>query len=180
MLKEQARVGLKVIFGRGHGEKTLGKIVSVNEKRASVETLEERGTKRSHAPGARYGVPYSMMEPAPGEALRGGAVAPDVPMTPITPRPAAKLVYNPFQPRADQLILEAMACIYADLSPENLSCDGELPTAQVRAKYATLQRQLKGLQAAFGRNVTEEETWAWETSREEYLKTHPGHERLMS
>ena len=174
MLKEQARVGLNVIFGRGHGEKTLGKIVSVNAKRATVETLEERGTKRSHAPGARYGVPYSMMEPAPGEALRGGEVAPaDVSTTP-TKRPAA-LTYNPFQPRADQLILEAMACIFSDLSPENLSADGERSFSETRRLGQHLRNQLAHLEAALGYPVSEDALWAWEKQREEHLKQHPNH-----
>jgi hypothetical protein len=38
--------------------------------------------------------------------------------------------------------------IDADLSPENLSCDGELPMAQVNARYrelTTVARQLKQL-----------------------------------
>ena len=41
--------------------------------------------------------------------------------------------------------------IDADLSPENLSCDGELPMAQVNARYrelTTVARQLKELDPA--------------------------------
>jgi hypothetical protein len=41
--------------------------------------------------------------------------------------------------------------IDADLSPENLSCDGELPMAQVNAHYrelTTVARQLKELDPA--------------------------------
>jgi hypothetical protein len=41
--------------------------------------------------------------------------------------------------------------IDADLSPENLSCDGELPMAQVNARYrelTTVARQLKQLDSA--------------------------------
>lgn len=33
----------------------------------------------------------------------------------------------------------------SDLSPENLTCDGELSEKQVRAKYRTLKRALKEL-----------------------------------
>jgi len=36
-----------------------------------------------------------------------------------------------------QEIAEALDC---DLSPENLSCDGELPAGQVRARYARLSK----------------------------------------
>ena len=31
-------------------------------------------------------------------------------------------------------------CLEGDLSPENLCCDGELPRAQVKAKYAYLTK----------------------------------------
>ena len=34
----------------------------------------------------------------------------------------------------------------ADLSPENLSCDGELPRSQVQAKYRQLSQAAKELQ----------------------------------
>ncbi len=37
--------------------------------------------------------------------------------------------------------------IDADLSPENLTCDGELSTAQVRAKHANLTKVARELQA---------------------------------
>jgi hypothetical protein len=37
------RVGDTVLFGRTHGEKTLGKVVSLNAKSVKVEQTEERG-----------------------------------------------------------------------------------------------------------------------------------------
>lgn len=37
--------------------------------------------------------------------------------------------------------------IDADLSPENLTCDGELSTAQVRAKHANLLKVARELKA---------------------------------
>ena len=48
-----------------------------------------------------------------------------------------------------------------DLSPENLCCDGELPPAQVRARYDHLQQVWAELETIFGRKVTEAETWRW-------------------
>ena len=36
--------------------------------------------------------------------------------------------------------------IDADLSPENLSCDGELPASQVRARYSKLTKCAEQLQ----------------------------------
>jgi hypothetical protein len=36
-------------------------------------------------------------------------------------------------------------CINADLSPENLTCDGELPRSQVQARYRELTQAAKEL-----------------------------------
>lgn len=61
MRKENAQVGMKVIFGRRAGEKTRGIIVRLNSKKAKVKITQDRGDK-SEA-GQEWGVPYSMMEP---------------------------------------------------------------------------------------------------------------------
>lgn len=45
------------------------------------------------------------------------------------------------------------------LSPENLSCDGELPARRVAAKRFALHRQCAALEAKVGREVTEDEVW---------------------
>lgn len=45
------------------------------------------------------------------------------------------------------------------LSPENLSCDGELSRAAVARKYKGLMKQWKALEAKVGRKVTEDEVW---------------------
>jgi hypothetical protein len=40
---------------------------------------------------------------------------------------------------------EVADCLDSDLSPENLSCDGELPRSQVQAKYRQLTQVAKEL-----------------------------------
>jgi len=47
------------------------------------------------------------------------------------------------------------------LSPENLSCDGELSRGQVKARYAAIMKEWKALEKEAGRTVTEDETWGW-------------------
>lgn len=47
-------------------------------------------------------------------------------------------------PSDRQRIAQAIDC---DLSPENLSCDGELSIAQVRARYQTLTKAADELKA---------------------------------
>jgi len=58
MLREQCKVGMTVSFGRGRGAHTKGRVLKVNEKKAKVETLEQRN---SNAAGTIWNVPYSML-----------------------------------------------------------------------------------------------------------------------
>lgn len=69
----------------------------------------------------------------------------------------------------DNLILEALLAVYSGLSPENLTADGELPRSQVNRRYNELQRQLRGLQTAFGREVDESEVYGWYGSKNAFL-----------
>lgn len=155
MLRETARIGMKVRFGRSNGEKTLGEIVKLNGTKAKVKTLEDRGHSERHFVGQEWGVPYTLMEP-------DGA-------TPAASVPVDRLKYNPFN--EDNTILEAICSVYSSLSPENLTADGELSRSAVSQRYAELKRKLKGLQIAFGRNVDETEISDWYHSKQEYERS---------
>ena len=155
MLRESVYVGMKVYFGRHSGEKTLGEVVKINPTKAKVKSLEDRGHSERYFVGQEWGVPYSLMEPA--NDAKSVAVVPVV---------HESLKYNPFSD--DNAILEAILNVYAGLSPENLSADGELSRAAVRSRYAELQRKLKGLQIALGRTVDETEIYDWHDSKREY------------
>jgi hypothetical protein len=48
----------------------------------------------------------------------------------------------------------------AQLSPENLTCDGELSRSQVVQKKRRLDAQWATLEKTVGRKVTEDEVWA--------------------
>lgn len=60
----------------------------------------------------------------------------------------------------DEIMQEILEC-YCHLSPENLSCDGELSIAQTRRRYRQLQTRLGQLFSELGRTVTEGEAYAW-------------------
>ena len=61
--------------------------------------------------------------------------------------------------RTEQKILDELRKVHCALSPENLTCDGELSRSAVRAKEATLHAQLIRLEAELGRKPTDEEIW---------------------
>ena len=48
-----------------------------------------------------------------------------------------------------------------DLSPENLTCDGELSDSQVAKKYKALKKEWVILEKKVGRAVSEDEVWNW-------------------
>ena len=62
--------------------------------------------------------------------------------------------------RPESSILNDIRRVYSNLSPENLSCDGELGQTEVRNKYAALTRELKQLERELGRKVSEEQAFA--------------------
>jgi hypothetical protein len=145
----------KVYFGTANGEKTLGQIKKLNLAKAKVVTLEDRGNGRGSSPGTVWSVPYGLLKPADPAAKPG---------EPMAVAPPPPLVYSPYR-HVDNLILEAMSCIYAGMSPENLHCDGEASMSHVRNKMAEYNRQLKGLQMALGRSVSDSEVYAWNLSK---------------
>jgi hypothetical protein len=144
------KTGDKVYFGRTHGERTLGEIVKVNRTTVQVRQLETRGAIRERPVGTVWKVPFALCTPIDA----GGNPA-------VTAMHTASRPMPPFPPskRAEDVILVEIGGIYCGLSPENLSCDGELTRAEMGRKAAMLNRRLAALFAELGRRVTEEETY---------------------
>ncbi len=157
MQREQCQVGMRVIFGRTNGEHTLGEVVKCNPTKAKVRTLETRGAGRGAGVGAIWNVPYSMMQPE-----SGGQVIP-FPVRQIR----EKMAYNPYAV-LDNAILGAIVTCYNLLSPEHLFADGERSRDQATLLKNTLQRQLRYLCDAFGRNVTQQDAYDWAESRQQH------------
>jgi len=148
MLREECRVGLPVIFGRPNGEKTKGIIRKINPTTAKVETTEDRSNRT--VAGQMWKVQYALIQPDPNAsaAVSSGRDPADEP-----------LVYHQFD--ENNPLLEIILKCYGDLSPENLTCDGELPMTAIRQKKARLDRWLKHLQLALGRQVSETVIYNW-------------------
>lgn len=158
MLIHEARVGMKVVFGRGNGEQTLGEIVKINPSKAKVKTLESRGNGRGSSVGAVWGVPYSLMKPADdsvGERINERLDTQIVAEQPVP-------VYMPY---GDARIMEAIVDCYTRLEPEYLTADGERSMNEVVRLRNGINSRLSHLFKALGRTVSEEAAYKWEEER---------------
>lgn len=171
MTIQEAKIGMKVRFGRGNGQWTLGEIVKINPTNAKVKTLESRGNGRGSEAGAVWGVPYSMMLPADGttfldEYLNTKPIDPAI-MQAVVEGAQRKLADAPVSTlsHGDSCIMEAIVDCYNQLSPEWLTCDGELPMHEVRRRRDSLNSRLGHLFKAFGRPVSEIAAYDWDDAR---------------
>jgi len=136
------KVGDKVVFGRSQGEKTLGEVVKVNRTRLKIKQLESRGT---HAIGAQWVVPFHLCRPV--GPVSAGLIVSD---TPQPPQPA----------RNRAVVMADIRNIYSSLSPENLSCDGELSRSATFRRRIALEARLRACFKELGREVDESEAYA--------------------
>lgn len=63
--------------------------------------------------------------------------------------------------RKESEIMREIFGVYVELEPENLEWDGERPEPEVGRARKDLNRQLRSLFVELGREVSEEEAWAW-------------------
>lgn len=78
--------------------------------------------------------------------------------------------------------------LYAALSPENLTCDGELSKSQVDKKFRMIQSEFKALVKETGYEPTESEAYGWlpeireedNRARKARLLMQPQHELIES
>ena len=75
--------------------------------------------------------------------------------------------------RSGREVITDISNTYAELSPENLTCDGELSPAKVQQKRARLERKLKALFKEAGeKHITEMEAYnrikSWSQPRSEW------------
>jgi len=67
-------------------------------------------------------------------------------------------------PETQQKFL-TLAC---QLSPENLTCDGELSRSQVDVRYRRLRAEWRKLESQVGRKVSEDEIWTVQLARQRF------------
>ena len=138
--------GDKVYFGRSFGEQTLGEVVKVNRVKLKVKQLDARGMHRSYPIGTVWTVPVNLCQKVDAQNNLAGASVPVRALPAVPTRTQAELG-------------KAILSIYCALSPENLTCDGELPMAYVRKRRAQLNRELRQCFRELGRTVSESEAY---------------------
>jgi hypothetical protein len=107
--------------------------------------------KRSLLLQDERGVKYKITE-ARLERMLSGA--------PPKPRkPAQRRVFEGSIPQDEKSILRRLSDIECELSPENLTCDGEAPRYYVREKASRLNAEKRALIAALGRTPTDKELY---------------------
>lgn len=136
------KIGDKVLFGRTHGEQTLGTVVKVNSTTVVVAQDETRGMQRIRQAGTKWKVPFHLVRHV-------GAAPATTTVAPVRPK------------RTDAAIMSDILGCYCDLSPENLSCDGELSRAQTVGRARAIRARLVTLFGEIGRSVSEDVAYAW-------------------
>ncbi len=140
-------VGDKVYFGRKNGQQSLGEVVKVNRKSLKIKLLEPRGMYKAHKVGGVWRCPPSLCTPA------------TVGLESVQSEPALTIPGN--VQRSEEELMRAIDICFCNLSPENLTCDGELSRTESNRRYRGLMRQLKSLFRELGREVTEDEAYTY-------------------
>ncbi len=139
------KVGDRVLFGRSHGEQTLGEVESIGRTgKLKVKQLEQRGTMRTRPVGTIWTVPPTLCR----------KVGADTQARDAPPEPA-----RPARPEAE-IMRDVVGC-YGGLSPENLTCDGEIRGSAVARRAATIRGRLRACFRELGRHVSEDEAFRW-------------------
>ncbi len=67
--------------------------------------------------------------------------------------------------RPESEIMTDILSTYNGLSPENLTCDGELGASEIRKRGVALRVQLLALETELGRRVSEDEAYRWHSQQ---------------
>lgn len=144
---ERCEKGDVVIFGRPSGEKTVGRVVRVNAATYTIESLEERGTKRSHGAGGKWRVAKKLVRKAESTEMTAW----------LSTNGRAPKVCK--AKRVDRAILYDLQNIESRLSPENLFMDGERSRTAARREERKLIAARRKLIAELGREPSLEELY---------------------
>lgn len=145
-------IGQIVLFGTPNGERTKGEIIKINRVALKIKQLEQRNSKPV---GTIWRVPQSLVY---------SLDAPDQPIAPKAPHNVHTDVPSNEMPHKFWILqheheLFLLSAVYAALSPENLTCDGECSPTQVRIRRAQLNTRMNLITNLMGRTMDEETCW---------------------
>ena len=74
-------------------------------------------------------------------------------------RLAYRKIFNPDakMPETEEELMSALDVLCGELSPENISCDGELSKTAIRKRASAIRAEWKEIERKLGRKVSEEE-----------------------
>jgi hypothetical protein len=137
-------INKQILFGRPHGEKTLGTILKVNVNKCKVRQDDLRGNA-GRPIGTTWTVPFELIY---ARDANGNATVPP-------PAPVVKKPITDFWIMDNKHELIILGEIYGALSPENISADGERPLWQVRQLRAEYERKLRACFVLLDRELDE-------------------------
>ena len=135
MTTQDPKVGGKVYFWRGRSLTPVVWEALEVHRTILLNQDEARGTMRSYPVGTKWKVAPNLSKVGEGS----------------TPT----MVEGSRSHRTENEILKDIRDCYASLSPENLTCDGELRGKEVARKARGLQARLNGFFKELGRPVSE-------------------------
>lgn len=179
MLREHCKIGMKVIFGRPNGEKTIGEVVKIGPKKAKVKTLEARGYFFRKNSGVKWSVPFGLMEHLDGRLEEALLSLPpkddDEDVKRYLVEGSKPLPYTHWNYPVDSLILQAIFLAYKNrkslfarvqsLNPQNRYDKIELEGLEDSLRNFHNPR-LKSLFLSLGRPVSEAVACAWKSEAE--------------
>lgn len=178
MLREHCKIGMKVIFGRPNGEKTIGEVVKIGPKKAKVKTLEARGYFFRKNSGVKWSVPFGLMEHLDGRLEEALLSLPpkddDEDVKQYLVKGSEPLPYSHWNYHAESLIMQAIFLTYKDRRalfnhPLDSVFYPELGR-KVKVDFldGILQARLKNLFECLGRPVSESVSNAWHFEKVEH------------
>ncbi len=186
------RVGDRASFTGKSGRTVTGTVTRVNTKSVSLENCDDGSRGWRVAPGMlraanaaapaasapasltlRPGTPVEYMDfvwsqrgmaPVTGVVTKVTGSSYEVygnGRTRIVSGDAVKAVTR----RGDNDLMRECLSVYCNLSPENLTADGERARSEVIALSASLNRALRALWIEAGREITEDKAWQWDRAQ---------------
>ena len=138
------KVNDKVIFGRPNGEKTVATIIKINKSRLKVRQEEVRG---SRPVGTIWSTPPELCTTLDGKSISNS----------VKSAPAkSNEMPSDWWIKTNKNEIRVLFDLYMQLSPENISCDGEAPMSHVRYMTSLLNRKLKAMFVVLERELDED------------------------